>query len=69
MKNKFGSNLKLLRMENKLSQAKLANMIGVTQQCISEWEQSKIEPTLSNLWMLSDIFDISIDELVGRKEY
>lgn len=44
-------------------------MIGVTQQCISEWEQDKIEPTLSNLWLLSDIFEISIDELVGRKEY
>ena len=69
MNNQFGSNLKLLRTESKLSQAKLAKMIGVTQQCVSEWEQFKIEPTLSNLWMLSDIFDISIDELVGRKEY
>lgn len=69
MKNNFGSNLKSLRTENNLSQAKLANMIGVTQQCISEWEQEKIEPTLSNLWILSDIFEISIDELVGRKEF
>lgn len=69
MKNKFGSNLKSLRTENNLSQAKLANMIGVTQQCISEWEQEKIEPTLSNLWILSDIFEISIDELVGKREF
>ena len=69
MKNSFGNNLKSLRTENKLSQAKLANMIGVTQQCISEWEKSNMEPTLSNLWMLSDIFEISIDELVGKKEY
>lgn len=69
MKVKFGSNLKLLRTQHKLSQAKLANMMNVTQQCISEWENEKIEPTLSNLWVLSDIFDISIDELVGRKEY
>ncbi|HBN13098.1 MAG TPA: hypothetical protein DD415_05740 [Clostridiales bacterium] len=69
MNNKFGDNLKLFRTENKLSQAKLANMIGVTQQCVSEWEQYNMEPTLSNLWILSDVFDISIDELVGRKEY
>ena len=69
MKNKFGRNLKLLRKENHLSQAKLAGMMEVTQQCISEWENEKIEPTLSNLWILSDIFDITIDELVGRKDF
>ena len=68
MKNKFDTNLKLLRKEYNLSQAKLAEMVEVTQQCISEWENGKIEPTLSNLWILSDIFEISIDELVGRKE-
>lgn len=69
MKTSFGKNLKSLRTENKLSQAKLARMIGVTQQCVSEWEKSNMEPTLSNLWMLSDIFEISIDELVGKKEF
>lgn len=69
MKNSFGSNLKSLRAENKLSQAELAEMTGVTQQCISEWEKSNMEPTLSNLWTLSDIFEISIYELVGKKEF
>ena len=69
MENKFGRNLKSLRTESKLSQAKLAGMLGVTQQCISEWEQSNIEPTLSYLWKLSDIFEISIDELVGKREF
>lgn len=69
MINSFGNNLKSLRKENKLSQAKLAEMIGVTQQCVSEWEKSNMEPTLSNLWTLSDIFEISIDELVGKKEF
>lgn len=66
---KFGSNLKTFRTENKLSQSKLAKMAGVTQQCISEWEKDNIEPTLSNLWILADIFEISIDLLVGRIEY
>lgn len=69
MKDAFGSNLKSLRTEKKLSQAALAKMTGVTQQCISEWEKSNMEPTLSNLWTLSDIFEISIDELVGKKEF
>lgn len=65
-KNKFSENLKLLRQEEKLNQNQLAKLVGVTQQCISEWENGKIEPTLSYLWKLADIFKTSIDELIGR---
>lgn len=67
--SKFGDNLIRLRKENKISQQELAEKIVVTQQCISEWERGKIEPTLSNLWKLADIFDISVDFLMGRKDY
>lgn len=66
MKNSFGKNLKFLRLKRTLSQIQLAKQIDVSQQCISEWENSKIEPTLSSLWKLADVFEISIDELVGR---
>lgn len=64
--NIFPKNLKMLRLEEKLNQQKLATLVGVSQQCISEWENGKIEPTLTYLWKLADIFKISIDELVGR---
>lgn len=66
MKNYFSENLKLNRKQLKLSQLDLATRVGVTQQCVSEWENGKIEPTLTCLWKLADIFDMSIDELVGR---
>ena len=66
---KFGNNIKVLRTENKLSQASLAKAVGVTQQCISEWEKGNMEPTLSNLWALSEIFGVTIDELVGKSDY
>lgn len=69
MKTKFAENLKSLRMEHKLSQGKLAEAVGVTQQCVSEWERGKIEPTLSYLWQLADIFGVSIDVLCGRTEW
>ncbi len=69
MNVRFGGILKSLRTENKMSQAYLAKAVGVTQQCVSEWEQSKIEPTLSNLCMLSEIFGVSIDFLAGKKDY
>ncbi|MBQ3234859.1 MAG: helix-turn-helix transcriptional regulator [Clostridia bacterium] len=58
-----------LRKESKISQQKLAHSIGVTQQCISEWEKGNMEPTLSNLIKLADFFEISIDFLAGRTEY
>jgi transcriptional regulator with XRE-family HTH domain len=68
MEKAFAKNLRMLRKERKLSQQKLASQVGVTQQCVSEWEKGKIEPTMSPLWRLADVFDISIDELIGRKE-
>lgn len=68
MKGQFGKNLKLYRKERKLSQEQLARKVGVTQQCVSEWEKDRIEPTLSNLWAIADIFDVSVDELIGRTQ-
>lgn len=69
MENLFGSNLKNLRKENGLSQSAIAKRIGVTQQCVSEWEKGNMEPTLSNLWQLADLFNLPIDALVGRTDY
>lgn len=62
----FSKNLKILRKEKNLNQQQLALLVGVSQQCISEWENGKIEPTLSYLWKLADIFEISVDELICR---
>ena len=67
--SQFSENLLRLRQENNVSQQKLAIAIGVTQQCVSDWEKDKIEPTLTNLCALADYFDVSLDWLVGRKDY
>ncbi len=66
MESPFVKNLKNLRKEFEVSQAGLAAVCGVTQQCVSEWERGKIEPTLSNLWRLADYFDVTVDYLIGR---
>lgn len=65
----FNIILQRLRKENKLSQQKLGSAINVTQQCVSEWEKGKIEPTLSNLIKMADLFEVSIDFLAGRKDF
>lgn len=67
--SKFSENLIRLRKEKGLTQRGLASFLDVTQQCVSEWENDRIEPTMSNLIKLADCFDVSMDYLVGRKEY
>lgn len=67
MKNCFANNLKELRRSVSLTQQELAEKIKSTQRKVSYWESGKIEPDLDNLISLADYFDISIDELIGRK--
>ena len=66
MENIFCENLKALRLEKKISQQKLAKMVNVSQQCVSEWENGNNQPTLTPLIKLADALDISIDELVRK---
>ncbi len=65
----FCENLIRLRKEGGVSQQKLATAVQVTQQCVSEWENGNIEPIMTNLIKIADFFDVSIDYLVGRKDY
>ena len=69
MKITFSVNLRELRKEKKLSQGQLGDAVGMTQRKISYMESGKIEPSLSGLWIFSDYFCVSIDFLVGKKEY
>lgn len=69
MENKFAENLKSLRHEKRISQREIAKRIGVSQQCVSEWEHKKTDPTLSCLWQLADLFGVSIDVLCGRVDW
>ena len=68
-KKKFAESLKALRKERGWSQQDLSLKIHYTQQCISQWENMQIEPTLSALWTLSEVFEISVDELIGRTDF
>lgn len=52
-----------VRTELKLSQAKLAEAVGVTRQTIIALEQERYAPSLELAFRLSHILDTSIDEL------
>ncbi len=57
-----------LMKNEKLTQMQLAKAIGVGQSSVSDWLNSKSEPSVENLWKLADFFDVSVDYLIGRKE-
>ncbi|HGM3506375.1 TPA: helix-turn-helix domain-containing protein [Clostridioides difficile] len=60
----FGKNLKRLRKERNLSQEQLSEMLNVSRQAISKWESNKTYPDIENLMLLSNIFNITLDELL-----
>ncbi len=61
----FGQKLKKLRSENNLTQEQLADRIFVTRTAISKWETDNGYPSIDSLKALSNIFAISIDELIS----
>lgn len=58
--------LKELREDKGLSQTDLANILNVTRQTISGYETGVIEPPLSTLIKLADMYNCSLDYLAGR---
>ncbi|MCL2556401.1 MAG: helix-turn-helix domain-containing protein [Firmicutes bacterium] len=66
---KFGNILRELRQEKNLSQVQLANKTGLSKSAIACWELSQSEPTAGALIILAEFFDVSVDELLGRKDY
>ena len=68
MKILVAQRIKELMKSEKLTQMQLAHALEVGQSSISDWLNSKSEPSIENLWKLADFFDVSVDYLIGRKE-
>ena len=68
MKIIFAQQLKTLRTELGLTQAEFAQKLNSTQRSVSYLETGKTQPDLETLWLIADIFDVSIDFLIGRKD-
>ncbi|GEM_PF-1507120 len=59
--------LKQLREEYGLSQAALARKLGVAQSTVGMWESGVNKPERDNLELLSDLYGVSIDYILGRE--
>ena len=65
--NEFGNLLYSLRKSKGMTQQELADKLGVTNKAISKWETGEAFPETGQLVPLSDIFGISVDDLLrGR---
>lgn len=61
---KLGNHIKHYRNEKGLSQEELAERVYVTRQTISNWENNKNYPDINSIVLLSEVFEISIDNLI-----
>ena len=56
-----------LRKSKKLSQKQLADMLFVNQTAVSQWERNVTTPNSVTLKKLSELFDVSIDYILGNE--
>ena len=60
----LGAKLLKLRMEHKLSQTELAEIIGVSQNAYCRWEADKCKPQIENLFKISQYYQIDMKEFL-----
>lgn len=65
--NNFGTRLKTLRKENKLTQNELALKSNISRSNINTWETGRSLPLPDGLIALANAFECSIDYLLGRE--
>lgn len=65
--NSFGNFLYELRKEKRITQAQLAEKLGVSNKAVSKWETGEAMPETSLLLPISKIFDVTVDELLNGK--
>lgn len=64
----LGEKIKHLRQSNKMSQSDLAKSLHVSYQAISNWERNKSYPDKENIIMISNLFNIPLDELMRDEQ-
>lgn len=68
----IGATIKYLRQEQDITQEQLASALGITSRAVSQWENDRTAPDISQLPALANFFDVTTDYLLGvdirRKE-
>lgn len=64
----LGDRIKLLRKEQGMTQEQLGDYLNLSRSSVKGYENEGVEPSLSVLVKLADIFNVSLDYLLGRTE-
>lgn len=64
----FRENLTRLRFEKHLTQAELAEKIGVNLDVVVQWENGDTDPPIQDLISISDALGVSVDDLLRKRE-
>ena len=57
-----------LRKEKGYTAVKLAEVVGYSKNIVYEWEKGRATPNFETLKQLADIFDVTVDYLIGRTD-
>ena len=60
--------IKELRVEQGYSQVDFAKKLGVTKQCVSNWENDNVVPSIEMLVKMADVFCVTTDYILGRTD-
>ena len=66
---KLGENLKKFRLKRELTQEQLADVLGVSAQAISRWENGNTYPDITLLPTIAGYFEITLDKLMGLEDF
>ena len=64
----FAKRLKELRLENELTQSEFGELLNVSQDTISLWENNKSYPSIDYLYKICKHFSVSADYLLNLEE-
>ncbi len=68
MNIEIANRLVQLRKAHGLSQEELASRLGISRQAVSKWERAESSPDTDNLIMLSQLYGVSLDELLSTED-
>ena len=63
---KYGKRFKTYRVKANLSQLEAAKLIGVKNYQLGNYETNRSEPSITTLKKMSEVYNVSIDALVGN---
>ena len=66
MRSTLNENIKKLRVSKGLNQVEFAKALSVTKQCVSNWENDNVLPSIEMLVKIADFFNVTTDFLLGR---